>query len=104
MSAKGTKAHVMPAPTADPSAKKQQLLAPPPVRFGSNGRSSQSVSFNNIIYLAGQHADDVNKDIAGQTKEVLSKIDKLLEQSMSDKNKLVRADIFLKDKKDFLPM
>jgi enamine deaminase RidA (YjgF/YER057c/UK114 family) len=98
------KAHAMPAPTSDPAMKKQMMMMPPPVRFGSNNRSSQSVSFNNIIYLSGQHAQDLTKDIQGQAEEVCEAVDKLLAESMSDKTKIIRADIFLKDKSMFKQM
>jgi enamine deaminase RidA (YjgF/YER057c/UK114 family) len=95
---------MMPAPMADQNAPKKMMLAPPPARFGINGNSAQSVSFNNIIYLAGQHATDLSQDIKGQTREVCQLIDKLLKESMSDKTKLVRADIFLKDKNMYKEM
>ena len=87
------KVQTMPAPGG-----KKMMMMPPPARFGSTGRSSQSVSFNNIIYLAAQLPSDVSKDIKGQTQEVCQAIDKLLQESMSDKTKIIRADIFLKDK------
>lgn len=62
---------------------------------------SQIVIYNNIVYLSGQ-VDEVSEDVAGQTKGTLAKIDKLLKQAGTDKSKLIRATIWLKDiEKDF---
>jgi enamine deaminase RidA (YjgF/YER057c/UK114 family) len=96
------KVQMMPDPMAAMKGKIQ--LMPPPARFGSNGRSSQSVSFSNIIYLAGQHAEDLKQDIKGQTEQVCQILDTLLAESKSDNTKLVRADIFIKDKSMFKEM
>jgi enamine deaminase RidA (YjgF/YER057c/UK114 family) len=48
--------------------------------------------------------DDGTKDITGQTEEVLAKIDKLLKQAGSDKSRILTAQIFLPDMKDFAGM
>ncbi len=48
--------------------------------------------------------DDGNADITGQVEQVLAKIDKLLKQVGSDKAKLLSAQIFLPDMKDFAAM
>jgi enamine deaminase RidA (YjgF/YER057c/UK114 family) len=48
--------------------------------------------------------DDGTLDIGGQTEQVLAKIDKLLKQVGSDKSKLLSAQIFLPDMKDFAGM
>lgn len=92
------KVHMMPAPAGKDN---KMMMLPPPARFGSNGISSQSVSFNNIIYLAAQHAQNLKQDVAGQARDVCKVLDKLLAESMSDKTKIIRADIFIKDKNHF---
>jgi enamine deaminase RidA (YjgF/YER057c/UK114 family) len=82
--------------------KKPRMLPPPPVRMGIEGSNAQSVVVaNQIIYLAGQMAKDFSKDFEGQAQQVFQQIEKLLEQSMSDKTKIIRTDIFLKDPKDY---
>lgn len=65
---------------------------------------SEVVSFNNVLYFAGQIAEDPTQDIKGQTKQVLDSIDKLLAENHSDKTKIIRADIFLKNLTDFKAM
>jgi enamine deaminase RidA (YjgF/YER057c/UK114 family) len=73
-------------------------------RFNVGKRLSEAVAHGNTIYLAGEVPDDTSKDITGQTEEVLAKIDKLLKQAGSDKSKLLSAQIFLPDMKDFAGM
>jgi enamine deaminase RidA (YjgF/YER057c/UK114 family) len=73
-------------------------------RHNTGKRLSEIVVHNGTIYLAGEVPDDTSKDITGQTEEVLAKIDKLLAQVGSDKTKLLSAQIFLPDMKDFAGM
>ena len=65
-------------------------------RFDGNGRMSQGVLYNNVLYLSGQTGDP-DKDIAGQTAEILAKIDLLLKKYGSGKSKLLTATIYLRD-------
>ena len=53
-------------------------------RFHVGPRLSEMAIHNNTIYLAGQVADDTSQDIGGQTKQVLTAIDKLLAEAGSD--------------------
>ena len=64
-------------------------------------RLSKIVVHNGVAYLAGEVPDDGSKDITGQAEEVLAKIDKLLKQVGSDKTRILSAQIFLPDMKDF---
>jgi enamine deaminase RidA (YjgF/YER057c/UK114 family) len=73
-------------------------------RHNVGKRLSEIVVHNGVAYLAGEVPDDGTKDITGQTEEVLAKIDKLLKQVGSDKTKLLSAQIFLPDMKDFAGM
>ena len=73
-------------------------------RLNVGKRLSEAVIHGNTIYLAGEVPDDTGKDITGQTEEVLSKIDKLLKLAGSDKSKILSAQIFLPDMKDFAGM
>ena len=73
-------------------------------RMNVGKRLSEVVIHGNTIYLAGEVPDDTSKDITGQTEEVLAKIEKLLKQAGSDKTKLLSAQIFLPDMKDFAGM
>ena len=73
-------------------------------RLNVGKRLSEIVVHGNTVYLAGEVPDDTSKDITGQAEEVLAKIDKLLAQVGSDKSKLLSAQIFLPDMKDFAGM
>ncbi|HEX6705135.1 MAG TPA: RidA family protein [Albitalea sp.] len=74
-------------------------------RFEPGKRMSQAVVHNGTVYLAGQVADeDPTQDIAGQTRQVLAMIDRLLEQAGSDKRHILMAQIFLADMADFAGM
>ena len=64
-------------------------------------RMSQSVVHGDTVYLAGQVADDPSADVAGQTKQILAKIDGLLAEAGSDKSKLLSATIWLADIRTF---
>lgn len=66
------------------------------LRFDGNGRMSQGVLYNNVLYLSGQTGDP-DKDITGQAAEILTKIDNLLKKYGSDKSKLLTATIYLRD-------
>jgi enamine deaminase RidA (YjgF/YER057c/UK114 family) len=74
-------------------------------RMESNHRMSKIVKHNGTIYLCGQTAaDDESWDIAEQTQRCLDKIDALLEQAGSDRNKILSTTIYVRDMKDFAAM
>ena len=73
-------------------------------RLHTNARMSQSVIANGFVFLAGQVATDTSLNVAGQTKQILDKIDALLAESGSDKTKVVQATIWLADHKTFAEM
>jgi enamine deaminase RidA (YjgF/YER057c/UK114 family) len=64
-------------------------------------RMSQCVVHGDTVYLAGQVADDPNADVAGQTKQILAKVDGLLAEAGSDKSKLLSATVWLSDIRAF---
>ena len=70
-------------------------------RFHVGPRMSESAVFNGVVYLAGQVADDASQDIAGQTRQVLAAIDRLLTEAGSDKSRILRAQIFIADLAEF---
>ncbi|MBS0375368.1 MAG: RidA family protein [Proteobacteria bacterium] len=67
-------------------------------------RMSQAVVHGNTVYLAGQVADDTKADVAGQTRQVLATIDRLLAAAGTDKTKLLAATIYLSDIATFAQM
>jgi len=70
-------------------------------RFHTGARLSEASVHNGTAYLAGQVADDATQDIAGQTRQVLAAIDRLLAEVGSDKSRILMAQIFIADLADF---
>jgi enamine deaminase RidA (YjgF/YER057c/UK114 family) len=62
---------------------------------------SQAVEHNGIIYLAGQVGDDQKADVATQTRQILAKIDRLLAECGSNKSKLLWAQLWVTDMRNF---
>ena len=73
-------------------------------RFQQGVRMSQLVVHGNLGFMAGQVADDTTLDVKGQTAQILSKIDRLLEEAGSDKTKILSANIWLADHGSFADM
>ncbi|WP_296231734.1 RidA family protein [Pseudomonas sp. UBA4617] len=65
-------------------------------RIQPNPRLSAAVTYGNLVFLSGQVPGDAT-DAAGQTRQVLEKIDALLAEAGSDKDHLLSATIYLKD-------
>lgn len=55
------------------------------------------VEHNGIVYVGGTTCDDESLDMAGQTREILAKIDRYLAEAGTDKTKLLTATIFVTD-------
>ena len=73
-------------------------------RFHVGPRLSEMAIHHGTVYLAGQVADDVTQDAAGQTTQILTAIDRLLEEAGTDKTKILMAQIFLSDMRFFADM
>ena len=58
---------------------------------------SKVVEANGFVFTAGIVADDIKQDIQGQTRQILSEIDRLLKLAGSDKSKVVAATIWVTD-------
>ncbi|CAN7637497.1 RidA family protein [Brucella pseudogrignonensis] len=73
-------------------------------RLQSNGRLSHIVEYpltGSVVVLSGQVAENRDLDITGQTKDVLSLIDRLLAEAGTGKESLISAQIWLPDITDF---
>ena len=70
-------------------------------RLDVGPRMSEAAIHNGTVYLAGQVATDPTLTIEGQTRQVLASIDDLLARAGSDKRRILMAQIFLADLKDF---
>jgi enamine deaminase RidA (YjgF/YER057c/UK114 family) len=72
------------------------------IKVGS--RMSQAVIHGDTVYLAGVVADDTSADVAGQTRQILAKIDGLLREAGTDKAKILSANVWLSDISTFNQM
>jgi enamine deaminase RidA (YjgF/YER057c/UK114 family) len=70
-------------------------------RFDVGHRLSEMAVHNGTAWLAGQVPDDASQDIAGQTRQVLDMIDRLLARAGTDKTQLLMVQIYLADLADF---
>lgn len=64
-------------------------------------RLSQVAIHGHTVYTAGIVADDPKEDVAGQTRQILARIDQYLAEAGSDKTKMLSVTIWLADIKDF---
>ncbi len=70
-------------------------------RVNVGKRLSDMAVHHGVAYLAGQVPDDTTQDITGQTAQVLATIDKLLAEAGTDKTKILMAQIFVANMKEF---
>jgi enamine deaminase RidA (YjgF/YER057c/UK114 family) len=74
------------------------------LRIDQNHRRSRCVVHAGMVFLAGQVADDKAVGIVEQTRQALSKIDELLSDAGTDRNRLLSATIWLRNMDDFAAM
>jgi enamine deaminase RidA (YjgF/YER057c/UK114 family) len=67
------------------------------VTQGPGPRMSRAVIHDDRVFLAGLTASDPSEDVAGQTKQILDKIDGYLKEAGTDKSKLLTANLWIKD-------
>ncbi|MFN2528201.1 MAG: RidA family protein [Candidatus Baltobacteraceae bacterium] len=65
-------------------------------RIDPGPRMSQAVVHGAVVYTAG-HVDAQASDVAGQTRNILAKLDALLARSGSNRSCLLSANIWLAD-------
>lgn len=70
-------------------------------RLAPGKRLSEAVVANGLVFLAGQVPETLDKDITGQTVEVLAAIDQILAELGCSKSNIVDTTIFLADIADF---
>ena len=58
---------------------------------------SKVVEANGFVFTAGIVAEDASQDVKGQTRQVLTEIDRLLGLCGADKSKVVSATIWVTD-------
>ena len=65
-------------------------------RINPGPRMSQAVVHGGIVYTAG-HVDATAGDVAGQTRNILARLDALLKQAGTSRSRLLSANIWLAD-------
>lgn len=74
-------------------------------RLHISPRMSKIVRHGGIVYLCGQTASGLaSNDVRAQTREVLSRIDRLLQEAGSARDGVLAATVYLRDIADFGPM
>ena len=67
-------------------------------------RLSEAAVFNGVVYLAGMVPECEATDIRSQTADVLQQIELRLAEAGSDKTRILRTQIYLKDITDIAAM
>jgi len=67
-------------------------------------RYSEAAVFNGVVYLAGMVPECEASDIRSQTADVLRQIDLRLAEAGSDRTRILRTQIYLKDIADIAHM
>lgn len=67
-------------------------------------RYSEAAIFNGVVYLAGMVPECEATDIRSQTADVLQQIELRLAEAGSDKTRILRTQIYLKDITDIAAM
>jgi len=70
-------------------------------RFHVGKRMSDIAIHNGVAYLAGQVPDNASQDMGGQTAQVLATIDRLLAEAGTDKTRILMAQVFVANMKEF---
>src|SRR5689334_14654334 len=74
-------------------------------RFETGPRMSQVVVHGNTVYLAGVVAHKAaGESVTKQTQDILATIDSHLAKAGTDKSKLLSANIYITDMKNFADM
>ena len=74
-------------------------------RIGAGNRMTEAVIHGNMVYLSGYVAEKtVGKSVKEQTQDILAQIDETLKEAGSDKTKVIKANIWLTDIKNWAAM
>ena len=73
-------------------------------RMHVGARLSEAAVFNGVVYLAGMVPECEATDIRSQTADVLKQIELRLAEAGSDKTRILRTQIYLKDITDIAAM
>lgn len=71
------------------------------VRRKAGPYRSTAVAAGGLVYVSGQVADGASQDVRVQTVEVLEKIDRILAEMRTRKDRVVMAQVWLADMADY---
>lgn len=72
-------------------------------RYGIGPRMSEAVSYNGILWIAGQ-VGQAGDDVTAQTRTCLAEVDRILAAAGTDKTRILSVQIWLADIADFPKM
>jgi enamine deaminase RidA (YjgF/YER057c/UK114 family) len=67
------------------------------IRHDPDGKLSDAVEYNGLLYLAGQVAEDTAQGMKAQTESVLRQIDALLAKCGSSRSRILTATVYIAD-------
>jgi enamine deaminase RidA (YjgF/YER057c/UK114 family) len=70
-------------------------------RIDTTGRFAQAVRAGELVFLAGQVADDWQADFPTQCRQVMARIDRLLAEASASKSTLLQMQVWLKSLDDY---
>jgi enamine deaminase RidA (YjgF/YER057c/UK114 family) len=70
-------------------------------RIKPGKRLSMATVHGNLVYIAGQVPDDLSAGLEAQARDVLAKIDAILEEAGTDKASILTATVWLPNIADF---
>lgn len=66
-------------------------------RYGQGKYLHRAVEANGVLYLVGMTPVDKSTDIKGQTRQVLEKMEQLLDELGSSKSRVLTVSVYLTD-------
>lgn len=70
-------------------------------RIETSGRFAQAVRAGELVFLAGQVADDRDADFETQCRQVFARVDRLLGEAGASRATLLQMQVWLKDLGDY---
>ncbi|WP_419728644.1 RidA family protein [Lichenicola sp.] len=70
------------------------------IRTEPNAIMSKVVEYHGFVFTQGMVARDLERDLKGQTRDILEQLDSVLEEHGTDSSRLLQAQIWLKDMND----
>lgn len=70
-------------------------------RTGGNGRRSSCVAHGGTLYISGITTVALEEDTAGQAKDILAQLDRLMAHHGTNKNNLLSVTVYLRDMADY---